>query len=272
MSFLDVEISRENDKFTTSVYHKPTFSGVYTHFDSFVPMPFKFGMIFTIIHRCFQLCSNYNKFHLELEKVKNIFKKNGYPISFIDRCIKTFLDKLHTPKIVVTTVEKKNLLIVLPYLGFISDQIRTKLFKIISKNLPCCKLNIVFKTSCRLSNYFSYKDRPCKDLISGIVYKFSCGCCNASYIGQTKRHFKVRMSEHMGVSPLTNKISSSSGNLTAIREHVSNSGHVVSSENFSILAHADSSYLLELKESLFILRDNADLNRTIRSAPLYLYN
>ena len=29
MSFSDVEISRENDKFVTTVYRKPTFSGVY---------------------------------------------------------------------------------------------------------------------------------------------------------------------------------------------------------------------------------------------------
>ena len=28
MSFLDVNIIREKDKFTTSVYHKPTFSGI----------------------------------------------------------------------------------------------------------------------------------------------------------------------------------------------------------------------------------------------------
>ena len=37
MSFLDVTIIREKDKFTTSVYCKPTFSGVYNHFDSFLP-------------------------------------------------------------------------------------------------------------------------------------------------------------------------------------------------------------------------------------------
>ena len=38
LSFLDVEVSRERNKFVTTVYHKPTFSGVYTHFDSFLPM------------------------------------------------------------------------------------------------------------------------------------------------------------------------------------------------------------------------------------------
>ena len=32
MSFLDVEISRESDKFVTNVYSKPAFSGPYTHF------------------------------------------------------------------------------------------------------------------------------------------------------------------------------------------------------------------------------------------------
>ena len=46
MPFLDINISQENDMFTTSVYRKPTFSGVYTHFDSFIPMTYKFGMIY----------------------------------------------------------------------------------------------------------------------------------------------------------------------------------------------------------------------------------
>ena len=36
-SFLDIKICRENNKFTTSVFRKPTFSGVFTNFDSFIP-------------------------------------------------------------------------------------------------------------------------------------------------------------------------------------------------------------------------------------------
>ena len=35
--FLDVEVSRQEDHFVTTVYRKPTFSGVYTHFESFLP-------------------------------------------------------------------------------------------------------------------------------------------------------------------------------------------------------------------------------------------
>ena len=41
ISLLDVKISREKGKFLTTVYRKPTFSGVYTHFESFLPSTHK---------------------------------------------------------------------------------------------------------------------------------------------------------------------------------------------------------------------------------------
>ena len=37
-SFLDIKFIRENNVLTTSIYRKPTFSGVYTHFDSYMPL------------------------------------------------------------------------------------------------------------------------------------------------------------------------------------------------------------------------------------------
>ena len=77
LSFLDIKITRENGKFITSVYRKPTFSGVYTHFHSFIPDKYKFGMIYTIIYRCHRICSGEACFQSELKKVKEIFKKNG---------------------------------------------------------------------------------------------------------------------------------------------------------------------------------------------------
>ena len=41
-------------------------------------------------------------------------------------------------------------------------------------------------------------------------------------------------------------------------------------DNFSVLAHENKKYLLEIKESLLIIRDKPSLNRNINSAPLYL--
>ena len=77
MSFLDVNIICEQGKFTTSVYHKPTFGKVYTHFDSFLPSN-KIVLIHTLLYRCFRICSDWTKFHLELVKLMDVFKSTGY--------------------------------------------------------------------------------------------------------------------------------------------------------------------------------------------------
>ena len=68
--FLDVEVSRQEGHFVTTVYRKPTFSGVYTHFESFLPSIYKFGMIYTLVYRCFKICSDRTKFYEELNFLK----------------------------------------------------------------------------------------------------------------------------------------------------------------------------------------------------------
>ena len=127
MSFLDVQIIRENKTFTTSVYCKPTFSGVDTHFDSFLPSNYKFGTAYALAYRCLQILSSWTKLHNELVCLKEIFLKNGYPEDFINKCFKIFIDNIHVVKDTTLTVEKKPLVLFLPYLGSISLQIRTKL-------------------------------------------------------------------------------------------------------------------------------------------------
>ena len=58
MFFLDIEIIHEDKTFTTSVYCKPTFSEVYTHFDSFLPSTYKFGTVYTLDYKCSRICSS----------------------------------------------------------------------------------------------------------------------------------------------------------------------------------------------------------------------
>ena len=79
LSFLDVEISREQGKFVTTVYRKPIFSGVYTHFESFLPTVYKFGMVYTLVYRGFKICSDWTKFHEELSFLKQVFLKKRIP-------------------------------------------------------------------------------------------------------------------------------------------------------------------------------------------------
>ena len=64
-------------------------------------------MLYTLVYRCFTLCSDWTKFHGELVALKEIFQRNGYPTSFVGKCFEKFLDRLHIIKSTLATVEKK---------------------------------------------------------------------------------------------------------------------------------------------------------------------
>ena len=114
ISFLDINISRDNSK--------PTFSGVFTNFGSFIPKSYKYNLLFTLLHRAFKHCSNFELFHQEIDKLKTIFENNGYPKVFIK-------------KEVVLKASKKELICVLPFIGNKSLQLRTHLVNSIENNV-----------------------------------------------------------------------------------------------------------------------------------------
>ena len=52
-------------------------------------------------------------------EAKTIFKLQdvNYPPNFIDSCIKSFLNKLYTPKVIVQNEPKRNVFVKLPFSG-----------------------------------------------------------------------------------------------------------------------------------------------------------
>ena len=173
LTFLDVNIFRENEKFAINVYRKKTFSGVYTNFKSFIPETYKIGLIKSFLFWCFKLFSDFIKFHHKIDILESILYKNSYPPDLFDKCIKEFLDKILAPKPVVSTVPKKDLVIALPYLGKLSLQICTKINRMMKNKLLHCNIRIAFQTKCKISNLFTFKDKIPSFLHSGIVYNFS---------------------------------------------------------------------------------------------------
>ena len=52
LSFRDIEFIREATTFTIFVYNEPTFNGVYTDFDSFLPSTYNIGTVYALAYRC----------------------------------------------------------------------------------------------------------------------------------------------------------------------------------------------------------------------------
>ena len=75
-----------------SIYRKPTFTGLYTRWDSFSPASHKIGLIKSLTSRAHKICSP-SMLDLEKSKLKTIFADNGYPSMVVDRVIRQTLER-----------------------------------------------------------------------------------------------------------------------------------------------------------------------------------
>ena len=203
-------------------------------------------------------------------------RKNEYPSKFIDKIIKLFFEKISSRKSTDNyDVPKKVVKINLPFMGTDSLRLRTELTNIIRKYFPMCKLQISLNSGCRLGNFFRFKDKVPLNARSLILYKFSCNGCNSIYLGKSKRHYLVRVFEHLGISLATGKhysYNSKNSNNTAILNHINLSTCNATLDNFRIIGSARNDYSLCLKESLLIQLHKYNLNNNVKSMPLKLFD
>ena len=105
--------------------------------------------------------------------LKPIFKHNNYPQNFRNQRIKIILNKLFIKKY-LNFMAPKRINFRLPYLGKSPFDLRTRLRRTIERGLPYCKLEIIFRSKCRLNTLFRFKDPLEKKIPSGIIYCYTC--------------------------------------------------------------------------------------------------
>nr|CAH8860241.1 unnamed protein product [Trichobilharzia regenti] len=178
--FLDVKLDRrENGTLLRSIYRKPTFTGQYTNFNSWVPLGRKRNLIHSLCSRIRKICSP-ETIDRELDNLRSNLLNNGYPKRFIERNIK----KESTPRQV--TVPKKKLFISLAFKGdTISELIKNRLSKCIKRTFPAADLHLVFTSRNMIRQ--CVKDRLPLLSTSMCIYSFTCSC-GAVYIGRCKRN------------------------------------------------------------------------------------
>ena len=203
--FLDILINRSVGTFLTSVCRKPTFTVLLTNFNSFIPFTYKKGLIYSVLNRCFRICSTYPTFLCELEKLKRIFISNAFPARLVDSCFNSFLHKVSLPIPKRFTVPKRLIYFSLAFTGIHFLQIQTQLRKLFLSAFPHITIRFVPRPTVRVSNFFSLKDRIPTRLRSHVVYKFTCQGCGALYVGETSQHLQTQVSDHLGISALTGK-------------------------------------------------------------------
>ncbi|CAF1579206.1 unnamed protein product [Rotaria magnacalcarata] len=62
---------------------------------------------------------------------------------------------------------------------------------------PLKQVRVVYDVTARIGHNFTTKDKIPTELRSGVVYEATCPVCNEKYIGETCRHLKTRINEHL---------------------------------------------------------------------------
>jgi len=85
LNFLDVTLNNSKDKYETYVYTKLTNDGSCLSFNSICPNRYKIGVIKTLLHRAYLICSSWFTLNNEITRIKQLLVNNNYPLYLIEK-------------------------------------------------------------------------------------------------------------------------------------------------------------------------------------------
>ena len=118
--------------------------------------------------------SSYHSLHVEIEELRNIFRRNAYPNSFFDECVLRFFNRVTS-----SHNTKKGGCYDTSFVGSTSWTVKKELTRAFRQILPFSKLKLVLKTSktlqdfTRLSLFLAFHKLPAA-LDSHVIYKYTC--------------------------------------------------------------------------------------------------
>ena len=189
LPFLDVLVIRKDARYETTICRKPTFTGLYTRWDSYCDPGQKIALIRSLTNRAKRICSP-QLLTDEIAQLKRIFHQNGYPPPIVDQVIqRTLRQKERAP-----TVKRKPVYLRLPWLGDVSASFKSRVRQATAKVAPWCE-PVIYFTSRKMLNT-SNKDVLPTDHKSNVIYLFSCKC-GSSYVGRTSQRLGDRVRQHV---------------------------------------------------------------------------
>lgn len=246
--FLDTRVIRtSNNRLKLNWYTKPTSSGRYLNYHSNVSKKMKINLVTAMKNRIHKICHP-DFYNTNITKLFNILLENSYPRGLLNKVLHQPIDRttadvpaVHTEPLTdhkYGTLPNINNLT--PKLISILKETNTK---IATKNI--FTINSLFS---KTKDSTSIMDK------SNVVYKICCQDCTSTYIGQTSRSLKGRITSHKS-DCRTNK------NTCALAQHVLSTGHRPAYNQVKVL-DSDTSYTRRtFKEMVRIHQEDNSLNK-----------
>ena len=112
-------------------------------------------------YRYYRFCSSCSLLQSALNDLQKIFLQNGYPQGIINYHINDVLNKnrQHQHSNPVSTVLKKDIIILFPYLGLQNNKVAKRLKSFVYKFYSCVNVKVVFQSTRCIKSFFPYKER-----------------------------------------------------------------------------------------------------------------
>ena len=182
------------------------------------------------------ISSSWLLFHEEAVKIKHFLQKSSYPLSFVDKQVKFFLEnKINEKSDTVNATD---------------NVVKIKRFC----KFYCKSLSIkIILTPFKVADTLNVKDPIPKSVKSFVIYKFVFPGCNACYISETIYHLPTRIKEHLETDKKSQIFAYLVNNETC---------KALSIENcFEIIDCAATPFRLKLKEAMHIIWKKPSLNK-----------
>ena len=197
LAYMDVLVERlDNDGVATAVYRKPTFTGLYIPWDSFCATKYKINLVKNLVFRARRICSA-ARLDQELDSIKSIFVKNGYPVDLVSRLVGKKEEKEREFGPMKCPVYLK-----LPWQGQWSSQMGRAIACMAQSTYCAAKVNIVFST---VRAFNVKKDTLPTHQKSNLIYEFECRQCEGRYVGRTLQRLNSRIRQHVPLHLLTSE-------------------------------------------------------------------
>ncbi|BHF70332.1 hypothetical protein SprV_0301338200 [Sparganum proliferum] len=246
LAFLDVQVTKlEDGKIRTTVYRKATNTRRILHFKSNHPVGHKRSCVRTLFQRVQTHCSDDNGRKEETKYWHALFKTNGYPKSFIRKCLK----KPHPER---SDGENPKFWLAIPYVKNVSEAT--------ARILKPFGIGVAHKPESTIRQQIM---RP-KDPLpvteqSAVVYSIPCQNCDARCVGETGKRLGTRLHEHQLAINRKDKLSMVYG-------HVKQQNHNFAFEEARVIGRANDKMARLMLESW---SSTGTLNRALDLHPAY---
>ena len=244
LPMLDVLLHRlPNHQLKCTVYRKQTATNQYLNFQSHQPLQHKLGVYRTLAHRANTIVTQEEDKTAEIKTVEQHLSNCGFPPWLFQQARNKEKQK-QLNKHIQNNQPRARHSVTLPYVQGVSETIN-RLFLTHG-------IRSHFKPQNLLRHHLVHPKDKTHDLDAcGLIYYIECQNCEATYVGETERPLKIRLSEHKRPTNTSSKVQ------LHLKE---NKKHSVNWEKIKILDREQDYYDRGIKEAIHIQRHPSSLN------------